>query len=76
VKLSVIVVPRARRNLVERVDSTTLRVAVTAPPRDGQANDAVRNAVAEYLRVPRARVRIVRGHSGRRKILEIEGEGL
>jgi len=53
----------------------TLRVAVTAPPHDGQANDAVRDAVAEYLGVPRSHVRIVRGHAGRRKILEIDGGG-
>jgi uncharacterized protein YggU (UPF0235/DUF167 family) len=69
----VIVTPRARQARVERVDAATLRVTVTALPHDGQANAAVVEAVAEYLRVPRSRVRIVRGHAGRRKILEIEG---
>jgi uncharacterized protein len=73
VRLSVVVVPRARRARIEQIDATTLRVAVTAAPHDGQANEAVVAAVAEHLRVPRSRIRIVRGRTGRRKILEIEG---
>ncbi len=71
-RLSAHVTPRARRSKVERVDAGTLRVAVTAPPHNGQANAAVVKAVAEFLGVAPSRVRIIRGHSGRRKVLEID----
>jgi uncharacterized protein (TIGR00251 family) len=70
-RLSVHVTPHARRERVERLDQTTLRVAVTAPPHEGQANAAVLKAVARFLNVPPSRIRIVRGQAGRRKILEI-----
>jgi hypothetical protein len=70
-RLTVTVTPRVRRERVERVDSTHLRVAVTAPPHEGQANRAVVTAVAGFLGVPPSRVRIVRGMMGRRKIIEV-----
>lgn len=72
-RLSIIVIPRAARTRVERLDPATLRVAVTAPPHGGQANRAVVRAVADYLKVPPSRVRLVRGQTGRHKILEITG---
>ena len=50
-----------------------LRVAVTAPPVDGAANAAVVRALAEALGVPRRAVTIVRGETGRRKTVRIEG---
>ncbi|TMI82806.1 MAG: DUF167 domain-containing protein, partial [Bacillati bacterium ANGP1] len=40
-------------------------------PREGLANKAVVELLAEYFHVPRSRVRIIRGQAGRRKIVEI-----
>ena len=50
-----------------------LRVAVTAPPVDGEANAAVIDALAQAFGVRRAAVTIVRGERGRRKTVRIEG---
>ena len=46
-----------------------LVVRVSAPPVEGAANEAVIEAVARALGVPRAAVTIERGHRGRRKVL-------
>jgi uncharacterized protein YggU (UPF0235/DUF167 family) len=46
---------------------------VTAPPHDGEANAAVIDALAAHYGVPRSRVRIITGHHGRRKQVEIQG---
>lgn len=70
-RLTVLVTPRARREGIERVGDATLRVAVSAPPHEGQANAAVVRAVAAFLDLPPSRVRIVHGRAGRRKTLEI-----
>ncbi len=70
-RLSVVVTPRAARERVERIDATTLRVAVTAPPHEGRANAAVVKAVAAFLDVAPSRVRIIRGEASRRKIIEV-----
>jgi uncharacterized protein len=73
VKIHVHVVANARRAGVEPLEGGGLRVAVTAAPHKGQANRAVIEALAEYFRVPRSRVRILLGRTARRKVVEIEG---
>jgi uncharacterized protein len=72
VRIAVVVIPRARRERVERIDATHFRVAVTAAPQEGQANEAVIEALAEHLRVPRSRVRIVQGQTSRHKIVDVD----
>ena len=67
------VVPRASRVAVGPAVGDRLRVAVTAPPVDGAANAAVIDALARAFGVRRAAVRIVRGETGRRKTVDIEG---
>jgi uncharacterized protein (TIGR00251 family) len=73
--LDVLVQPRASRAGVGPVIGDRLRISVTAPPVDGKANAAVIEAVAEAFGVRRAAVSIVRGETGRRKTLRIEGIG-
>ena len=48
-------------------------VRVTAPPVDGEANDAVIRALAAALDLPRSAVQIVGGASGRNKTVEVLG---
>lgn len=65
------VVANARRASVEPLEGGGLRITVTATPHKGQANKAVIEALAEYFRVPRSRVRILLGRTARRKVVEI-----
>ena len=69
----VLVVPRASRTAVGPTVGDRLRVAVTAPPVDGEANAAVIEVLAQAFGVRRAAVTIVRGERGRRKTVRIEG---
>ena len=71
--IDILVVPRASRTIVGPMVGDRLRVAVTAPPVDGEANAAVIDALAEAFGVRRAAVTIVRGERGRRKTMRIEG---
>lgn len=48
-------------------------IRVTAPPVDGRANDALCRLVAKAAGVAPSRVRVIRGHSARDKVLEVEG---
>ena len=70
-KLSVKVRVRAKEARVEKVDDTHYRVCVKAPPVDGKANEAVREALARYFDVRRSAVRIVSGSTSRQKLVEI-----
>lgn len=65
--------PRARRVGLEPVGDT-LKAAVTAPPEDGKANDAVIALLAEAWRLPRSSFGIVKGASARTKTVSIAGE--
>ena len=49
-----------------------LIVAVSAPAVEGQANEAVRRAVAEAFGVRRQQVSIVKGERGRDKLIELD----
>jgi uncharacterized protein (TIGR00251 family) len=73
-RLSVRVQPGARRTaLAGRLESGEWKLAVSAPPEDGRANDAVVELLAELLGVKRRQVSVARGHSSRGKQVEIEG---
>jgi len=74
VKLALRVQPNARRTaLLMRMSSGEWKVAVSAPPADGRANDAVVELVSDLLGVKRSQVTLVRGASARSKVVEVEG---
>ena len=74
--VDVVVHPRAARPGVGPVVGDRLRVAVTAPPVDGKANEAVARALANALGLRPAGVEILRGQTGRRKTVRIQGATL
>ena len=65
--------PRSRRNRLSGVTGDAVRVAVTAPPVDGQANAACCQLLAEVLRVPKSSVSIAAGQSSRNKLVRVTG---
>jgi len=56
---------------VERLSDGTLEVRVNVPPIEGRANEAVIEALAHYFEVSESSVHILRGATGKRKIVEI-----
>ena len=50
-----------------------MRLAVTAPPVEGQANEAVRRLLARALGVAPSAITVVRGARGRDKVVRVEG---
>lgn len=71
VRLSVRVQPRGSSSRVVGLWGDALKVQVTAPPVEGAANEAVIAVLSEWLEVPRRVITIVRGDSGRDKVVEI-----
>jgi uncharacterized protein (TIGR00251 family) len=69
--LSVRVQPGARRTGAAGALDGRLRLAVTAPPEGGRANEAVCRLVAELFGLRASAVEVVRGHSSRRKTLRL-----
>jgi uncharacterized protein (TIGR00251 family) len=71
--LSVVVVPRAGKSAVEQLADGSLQVRVAAPPVDGAANAALVRFLAGVLGVPRSRLEIISGATGRHKRIVIAG---
>jgi len=73
VTIDILVQPRASRAKLGPVHDGRLKVAVTSPPVDGEANAAVIELFAKQLGVPRSAVEVIAGASSRRKTLRITG---
>jgi hypothetical protein len=65
--------PGAKRSAVCGMFGNAVKVAVQAPPVDGKANSALREFLAEQLKIPTGKVTIVSGASGRDKRIRIAG---
>ena len=65
------VAARASRDRIMGVREGALKVALTAPPVDGAANDALRKMLAKALGVPKSCVEIVRGERSRQKLVRV-----
>ena len=72
-KLEVRVVPTSSRNRIVRVGEGRLKAYVTAPPERGKANQAAISLLADLLCVAKSRIRILRGHRSRDKVVLVEG---
>ena len=71
--LDVRVQPRASRSEVAGLHGERLRIRLQAPPVDGKANAALVEFVAGLFAIPRARVTIEHGLTGRDKRLRLQG---
>ena len=70
--LAIRVTPRASRNeIVELLEDGTIKVRIAAPPSDNEANETLINFLSEVLGVPRSRLDIVAGASGRDKLVSV-----
>ena len=70
--LAVRVTPRASRNeIVELLDDGTIKVRIASPPSDNEANETLIEFLSEILGVPRSRLDIVAGVTGRDKLISV-----
>lgn len=67
------VVPRARKTELAGHHGDAIRIRLAAPPVEGAANDALIRFLSTLLDLPRSAITIVRGATGRRKVVSIDG---
>jgi uncharacterized protein len=65
--------PGARRNGVQGEQAGALKVAVTAPPQDGRANEALTEVLRAALGLKRSQLELVGGATSRDKRFLVRG---
>ena len=65
------VTPHAKQNKVVENDGV-LRVYTTVAPENGRANSTVIELLSEYFDIPKSRFKILKGLSGRDKIVSVD----
>jgi uncharacterized protein len=65
--------PRANKNAITGETGETLKLALTAPPIEGRANEACVAFFADFLNVPRSSVTIAAGETSPNKLIRISG---
>jgi uncharacterized protein len=78
-RVAICLSPRARSDRLLGIVATAeggraVKISVTAPARDGQANEALLQLLARAWRLPRRDLSIVVGGASRSKIVRIAGE--
>ncbi|WP_312317125.1 DUF167 family protein YggU [Atlantibacter hermannii] len=63
--------PKASRDAIIGLHGDEVKIAITAPPVDGQANAHLVKFLAKQFRVPKSQVSIEKGETGRHKHIVI-----
>lgn len=72
-RLEIKAVPNAPRSEVMGWLGEALKMKLKAPPVEGKANAELCSFLAQALGLPKHSVRLARGETSRKKIVEIEG---
>lgn len=65
------VIPGASENKIIGMWQDMLKLKVTAQPEDGKANKACIELISKKFGIPRNKVRLLKGHTSREKLIEI-----
>lgn len=70
-EIAVIVHPNSKKPRVEKDLLGDLHVYVSQPPVEGKANKAVAAALADYFKVSKSQVRLLRGEKSKIKLFKV-----
>jgi len=65
--------PRAAKNQLAGLFGDALKLRLTAPPVEGEANEACRVFLAKIFKVPKNQVELIAGQTGRSKLVRVYG---
>lgn len=71
-KIKVKVKPNAKREEIKEIERDFFEVRTTVVPEKGKANKKVIEILSKYLKVPKSRIKLIKGETSREKIFLIE----
>jgi uncharacterized protein len=72
IRFSAIIQPRSSKNEVTGLYNDALKIRLTSPPVDGEANKACMIFFAKWLGISPSKISIVQGLSSKNKTIEVE----
>ena len=69
--LEVYVKPNASRNAIIGRHGERLKISITAPPTENQANQELIKFLAKYLAIPKSQISVSKGTQSRNKLIVI-----
>jgi uncharacterized protein YggU (UPF0235/DUF167 family) len=71
-KITIIAHPNSKRPRVEKDLFGGLHIYVNQPPLEGKANKAVIESLAEYLKISKSKINLIRGIKSKMKTFEFD----
>ncbi|MFZ2189313.1 MAG: DUF167 domain-containing protein [Candidatus Magasanikiibacteriota bacterium] len=72
-KITVKITPRSSKNEIgETMSDGTIKIKLKAPPVDGEANKELIKFLSAEWKIPKSKIKIVKGQTSRNKIIEID----
>jgi uncharacterized protein (TIGR00251 family) len=65
--------PKAKKNAILGEHGCALKIAVTAPPEDGRANEAILDFLRRRYHFQRTQLELLGGHTSRNKVVLVRG---
>lgn len=63
--------PGSKQTAVDKMPDGSFTVRVKEPAKEGRANDAVIEAISDFLDIPKSRISIRKGAGSRNKVLNV-----
>ncbi len=74
ITIEIKVEPRSsQKGITGVMENNVLKVKLTSPPVEGAANEQLIEVLADELKVKRSQIKVIRGQSSKRKVVEISG---
>jgi len=73
IRLEIKVQPRSSKNQIAGKQEGALKIKLTAPPVEGEANQALINFLSAFLKIPKRNINLIKGETSRHKLVEIQG---
>ena len=71
-RITITVKPRSSKIEVIQISETEYQVKLTASPVVGEANEQLLKVLSDYFEIPKTRISILKGKTGKKKIVEID----
>ncbi len=76
VRLHLFIQPKSSKNQIVGPHNGMLKIKITAPPVDGEANAELIEYLSKFFKVPKRNITLVKGDTGRQKTVDVEGISL